>query len=62
MRDVPGRGCRWRRTTRAVQLDRFCADVDIAIGVNVSVARRRGLVSRYKVRALAEAAGLKLGI
>lgn len=44
---------------RAVQLDRFCADVDIAIGVNV-IAREGVSFAGTKVRALAEAAGLKL--
>lgn len=43
----------------AVQLDRFCADVDIAIGINV-VARDGSPFSGTKIRALAEAAGLKL--
>jgi FtsZ-interacting cell division protein ZipA len=43
----------------AVQLDRFCADVDIAIGVNV-VTRNGVQFSGTKVRALAEASGMKL--
>lgn len=43
----------------AVQLDRFCADVDIAIGVNV-VTRDGTPFSGTKIRALAEAGGLKL--
>jgi FtsZ-interacting cell division protein ZipA len=43
----------------AVQLDRFCADVDIAIGINV-VAHDGNPFSGAKIRALAEAAGLKL--
>ena len=43
----------------AVQLDRFCADVDIAIGINV-VTREGSPFSGTKIRALAEAAGLKL--
>jgi FtsZ-interacting cell division protein ZipA len=43
----------------AVQIDRFCADVDIAIGINV-VTREGSPFSGTKVRALAEAAGLKL--
>jgi FtsZ-interacting cell division protein ZipA len=43
----------------AVQLDRFCADVDIAIGVNV-VTRNGDPFSGTKIRALAEAGGLKL--
>ena len=43
----------------AVQLDRFCADVDIAIGLNV-VTRDNNPFSGTKIRALAEAGGLKL--
>ena len=43
----------------AVQLDRFCADVDIAIGVNV-VTQNGTPFSGTKIRALAEAGGLKL--
>jgi FtsZ-interacting cell division protein ZipA len=43
----------------AVQLDRFCADVDIAVGVNV-VTRNGGPFSGTKIRALAQAAGMKL--
>ena len=43
----------------AVQLDRFCADVDIAIGINV-VTRDNNPFSGTKIRALAEAGGLKL--
>lgn len=43
----------------AVQLDRFCADVDIAIGVNV-ITRDGTPFSGTKIRALAEAGGLKL--
>ena len=43
----------------AVQLDRFCADVDIAIGVNV-VTRDGSPFSGTKIRALAEAGGLRL--
>jgi hypothetical protein len=43
----------------AVQLDRFCADVDIAIGINV-IAHDGNPFSGTKIRALAEAAGLKL--
>jgi FtsZ-interacting cell division protein ZipA len=43
----------------AVQLDRFCADVDIAIGINV-VTRDENPFSGTKIRALAEAGGLKL--
>jgi FtsZ-interacting cell division protein ZipA len=43
----------------AVQIDRFCADVDIAIGINV-VTRDASAFSGTKIRALAEAGGLKL--
>ena len=43
----------------AVQLDRFCADVDIAIGVNV-VTHDGSPFSGTKIRALAEAGGLRL--
>jgi FtsZ-interacting cell division protein ZipA len=43
----------------AVELDRFCADVDIAIGINV-VTRDGNPFSGTKIRALAESAGLKL--
>jgi len=43
----------------AVELDRFCADVDIAIGINV-VTRAGNPFSGTKIRALAESAGLKL--
>ena len=43
----------------ATQLDRFCADIDIAIGVNVVTADGNPF-SGTKIRALAEAAGLKL--
>ncbi len=42
----------------AVQIDRFCSDVDIAIGVNVIT--RGGPFSGTKIRALAEARGMKL--
>lgn len=44
----------------AVQLDRFCADVDIAVGINV-MARDGNSFSGTKIRALAESAGLILG-
>jgi hypothetical protein len=43
----------------AVELDRFCADVDIAIGVNV-VSSDGNPFPGTKIRALAEAGGLKL--
>ena len=42
----------------AMQLDRFCADVDIAIGINV--VTRGNPFTGTQVRALAEASGLKL--
>lgn len=44
---------------RAQELDRFCADVDIAIGLSV-VARTGQLFQGTTIRALAESAGLKL--
>jgi FtsZ-interacting cell division protein ZipA len=43
----------------AVQIDRFCADVDIAIGINV-VTRGGSPFSGTKIRALAESSGLRL--
>jgi len=43
----------------AVQLDRFCAGVDIAISINV-VAHAGNPFSGTKIHALAEAAGLRL--
>jgi FtsZ-interacting cell division protein ZipA len=43
----------------AVQLDRFCADVDIAVGINV-VTRDGSPFAGARIRALAEAAGLRL--
>jgi hypothetical protein len=43
----------------ARNLDAFCADVDIAVGVNV-VAEDGGTFSGTKIRGLAEAAGFKL--
>lgn len=45
--------------TMAAQLDRFCADVDIAIGMNV-VAVGTDAFAGSKIRALAEAGGLTL--
>ncbi len=45
--------------SRAQELDRFCADVDIAIGLSV-VARTGQLFQGTTIRALAESAGLKL--
>ncbi len=44
---------------RAVELDRFCADVDIAFGVNV-VAATGSSFAGTRIRALAEASGLTL--
>lgn len=43
----------------ARELDKFCADVDVAIGINV-VAPEGATFSGTKIRALAEAAGFKL--
>lgn len=43
----------------AVQLDRFCADVDIAIGINVVTADGNPFTGT-RIRALAENAGLQL--
>jgi hypothetical protein len=43
----------------AVQLDRFCAGVDIAIGISV-VTRDSNPFSGSRIRELAEAAGLRL--
>ena len=45
---------------RATELDAFCADVDMEIGVNI-VTKESNLMPASKVRALAEAAGMKLG-
>lgn len=44
---------------RAAELDRFCADVDQEIGVNLA-ARNGSRLAGTKVRALAEASGMKL--
>ncbi len=44
---------------RAVQLDRFCAEVDIAIGINV-VAAAGNAFSGARILALAEASGFSL--
>lgn len=43
----------------AVQLDRFCADVDIAIGINVVTADGNPFTGN-RIRALAEKCGLRL--
>jgi len=45
---------------QAAELDRFCAAVDLEIGVNL--VSRAGAFSGTKIRALAEAAGMVLGI
>ena len=44
---------------RAQELDRFCADADVAIGVNV-IAAEDGEFGATRIRALAEAAGFTL--
>ncbi|MCC7184517.1 MAG: hypothetical protein IT509_13260, partial [Rhodocyclaceae bacterium] len=44
----------------AVQLDRFCADVDIAIGINVVTADGSPFTGT-RIRAVAEKMGLELG-
>jgi FtsZ-interacting cell division protein ZipA len=44
---------------RAAELDRFCAEVDVQLGINV-VARSGEIFAGSKVRALAEASGMKL--
>jgi hypothetical protein len=44
---------------QATDLDRFCADVDVVVGINV-VARTGQIFHGTKIRALAEAAGLHL--
>lgn len=44
---------------RAAELDDFCADVDVVVGINV-IARTGQVFHGTKVRALAEAAGFQL--
>ena len=44
---------------QAFELDRFCAEVDLEIGVNL--VSRGSAFSGTKIRALAEAAGMTLG-
>ena len=44
---------------RAVKLDKFCADVDIMIGINI-ISKDEGAFVGTKIRALAEASGFKL--
>ena len=44
---------------RARELDKFCSDVDVAIGVNIVAADGQSFAGQ-RIRALAEAAGFKL--
>lgn len=44
---------------KAVKLDKFCADVDIMIGINI-ISKDEGAFVGTKIRALAEASGFKL--
>ncbi|MEK6735227.1 MAG: cell division protein ZipA C-terminal FtsZ-binding domain-containing protein [Pseudomonadota bacterium] len=44
---------------KAVLLDRFCADVDVMIGINI-ISKDDGAFVGTKIRALAEASGFKL--
>jgi len=44
---------------RAVDLDRFCADVDVIMGVNI-ISKDGGAFVGTKIRALAEASGFRL--
>lgn len=44
---------------RAASLDKFCADVDVQIGLNI-VARSSGVLPIARMRNLAEAAGMRL--
>ena len=44
---------------RAAELDRFCADVDVAVGVNVVAPKGAGFPAT-RIRELAEATGLRL--
>lgn len=43
----------------AILLDKFCADVDVVIGINI-ISRDHGAFIGTKIRALAEASGFKL--
>lgn len=45
--------------SRAIQLDRFCAEVDMLIGINV-MSRGEETFAGTKIRGLAEAAGFRL--
>lgn len=44
---------------RAVDLDRFCADVDVIMGINI-ISKDGGAFIGTKIRALAEASGFRL--
>lgn len=44
---------------RAVMLDKFCADVDVMIGINI-ISKDNGAFVGTKIRALAEASGFRL--
>ncbi len=44
---------------QAIQLDKFCADVDVMIGINI-ISKDEGAFIGTKIRALAEASGFKL--
>lgn len=44
---------------KAVTLDKFCADVDVMIGINI-ISKDNGAFVGTKIRALAEASGFKL--
>lgn len=44
---------------KAVRLDKFCADVDVMIGINI-ISKDEGAFVGTKVRALAEASGFRL--
>ena len=54
--DMPSR----RLLDQAAELDRFCAAVDLEIGINL--VSRGSVFTGTKIRALAEAAGMVLGI
>jgi len=45
---------------QAAKLDEFCAEVDVVVGINV-IARTGQMFHGTKIRALAEAAGFRLG-
>ena len=54
--DIPDIG---EAYSQAVQLDQFCAEVDVMIGINV-ISKDGGAFTGTKIRALAEASGFKL--